>query len=510
MDAISRQDAISHPDEALEDALFSEVVQQETSSINEGNEPTAFTPDIGSADAFQQLLNTVEPTSMGNDSESVFNTESTTVASEEEQSLEQIDVTLVQPLKVNDVDGEQDTSRIEANTESIKPAEDEQSFLVEENTSSDIEEDLHVAMESLTVASSLVGERESEQSVQEIQQEQEPVVPEDTIKENNAESAKAPRKTPFYLRPLFIVGIIVSILSLLALGVVYVINDYQKGTVATQASSSSEHQSQSTPIAEPGLLEGEEGEPSQEILNPNKLFNGIDTPGDSNQEYTDIDPITQKTITKLESQISQLKSDLATEKSLREADQSKIRQLTIAQEDWQAKASALNAQITDLNRENGWLKEDATKSKQQISALNEIKSKLEVDLRTEQRISASEKESRLLAEKRYAELVNSRSTELEAMREEMASLRSTFVSTFSEKKSRDAKSMLAKLHFVNLDFDSKTGHFIKMENGKPTGKLTLSAGETLIGRGVVKNVDDYGCITFTDNETYQPLNGYCP
>ncbi|MCC4819992.1 hypothetical protein LMH81_26115, partial [Vibrio lentus] len=151
------------------------------------------------------------------------------------------------------------------------------------------------------------------------------------------------------------------------------------------------------------------------------------------------------------------------------------------------------------------------KSKKEITTLKDRNNELLIDLEAEKRITAREREARISAEKRYVDLVNSRSEELKALNATVEQLRGDFRVAFDEKNSREAEKLLSQLQFININKTTMVGTYIKVRNGKPVGQpLTLEAGETVIGRGVIEKVDAYGCLTFTDGKQYQPLNGYCP
>lgn len=69
---------------------------------------------------------------------------------------------------------------------------------------------------------------------------------------------------------------------------------------------------------------------------------------------------------------------------------------------------------------------------------------------------------------------------------------------------------LAELRWIGIDYKQSAAIFEVYRNGiKDKKPIKVITGESILGRGVVLNVDDYGCVTFESGKKYQPLNGKC-
>lgn len=309
-------------------------------------------------------------------------------------------------------------------------------------------------------------------------------------------------KHPWYLNTFIILGGVFGFLALIGMGLY----------LAFSASSNS---TSTTPIVkqEPVQATNIEALPATDgsgITN-DKLFNGLDaTTKQSAVDYTDSDPITKQTIASLELKLKSAQKQVATatrqvgalqsEKNVLEREKASLTELRSKA---MQKLSAAQSDIKFLN-------DELTQKKSDIQVLTEKNNELIIAVASEKRLLSSEKEARLTAEKRYVALVASRSQELIDMTEAVDNLSARVESTFAEKNQREAEQMLSQLQLVMVDPATSVGKFLVMRNGKPIKDITLESGETLVGRGMVESVDDYGCITFTDGHQYEPLNGYCP
>ncbi|MEZ8241002.1 MULTISPECIES: hypothetical protein [Vibrio] len=332
------------------------------------------------------------------------------------------------------------------------------------------------------------------ESIEEVDSEQDNMVEEESY------------KAPIYLRKWFILIIMLSIISVMILGVIYSFMSASEGAIKSPQQANAQPFNQSLVREQPSL----EGGTDLTKSGVDQLFNGLAV-GETleDRDYTDSDPITRKTILTLENENLQLKSDLSVTKESLQQSQKDYRQVLSDKELTISKLSKANDEIEKLKLDIKWLNKDITSKVTKISNLTSINTQLSIDVEAEKRISKREKEARLVAENRYVELVNSRSKELMDINQSLGQLQTEFKNVIDEKNSRDAHKKLRHLLFVNVS--NGVGKFFKVKDGEPYGELlTLQTGENLIGRGEVLAVDPYGCIRFKDGKQYQPVNGFCP
>lgn len=319
---------------------------------------------------------------------------------------------------------------------------------------------------------------------------------------------------PWFLNPIVFISGFVGILILIIIGVYFsfssssspkrVASPYTNQT-ATLGGSPNVTKLNTTPSSSSTLdLPGNENSMDQ-------LFNGVDSEVKiDNTDYTNQDPITRDTIAKYKTELNQVNNDLDVAQKAYASEQQVTRTLSQDLDAAQKRSSELRKDISDLESKLRWEQEDKKKAQEDLKIALENLDKMRVDLASEKRLTEREKQARLDAEKRYVDLVNSRSDEFLAMTRSMEKLRNEFTQTFAEKNQREAKATLSQLRFISVDPITGVGNYIKMKDGKAIEPLTLEKGETLIGRGVVSKVDSYGCVVFDDGGSYEPINGYCP
>ncbi|NCO45425.1 MAG: hypothetical protein GW890_02900 [Vibrio sp.] len=319
---------------------------------------------------------------------------------------------------------------------------------------------------------------------------------------------------PWFLNPIAFISGFVGLLILIIIGVYFsflsssspkkVASSYSNQTATLGGRRNITKQS-TTPSSSSTLdLPGNESSIDQ-------LFNGVDSEVKiDNTDYTDQDPITRDTIAKYKTELNQVNNDLDVAQKAYASEQQVTRTLSQDLDAAQKRSSELRKDISDLESKLRWEQEDKKKAQEDLKIALENLDKMRVDLASEKRLTEREKQARLDAEKRYVDLVNSRSDEFLAMTRSMEKLRNEFTQTFAEKNQREAKATLSQLRFISVDPITGVGNYIKMKDGKAIEPLTLEKGETLIGRGVVSKVDSYGCVVFDDGGSYEPINGYCP
>lgn len=326
-------------------------------------------------------------------------------------------------------------------------------------------------------------------------------------------SATDSSSIPWFLNPIVFISGFVGLLILIIIGVYF---SFSSSSSPKKVVSSYSNQSTTlggspnvtklnTALSSSTLdLPGNEGSMDQ-------LFNGVDSEVKiDNTDYTNQDPITRDTIAKYKTELNQVNNDLKVAQKAYATEQQITRTLSQDLDATQKRSSELRKDISDLESKLRWEQEDKKKAQQDLKIALENLDKMRVDLASEKRLTEREKQARLDAEKRYVDLVNSRSDEFLAMTRSMEKLRNEFTQTFAEKNQREAKATLSQLRFISVDPITGVGNYIKMKNGKAIEPLTLQKGETLIGRGVVSKVDSYGCVVFDDGGSYEPINGYCP
>ena len=492
MEEISKHDSISHPsDDSVSDDLFQEALAEESPKPEMNPETSSFTTSDNVNDAFSQLVNNSNANGpIGVDESGVMS------QLKSDDSLSDNDVT------VDSIDT-QDTSSFEL--------EEPQANLDSSNSDND---DLNDAMSFLTP------QPHNEQS-------QNADLNADNSNDIELADAEVEQvelateyKPPFYLKGWFFIAIGITIVSLIVFGIYSFIADYKSNSApptyqTTSVAQPTQAQSAQTTttsdqVDEPTITNFSNG--SNADQNVDQIFNGLSTQRvEDTNDYTDIDPITQRTITGLESKILQYESDLKISNKKVESLTGEVRALKEQRKSMQTELSQAKQKYTELLQQKEWLEEDLDKSKKEIRTLKDRNNELLIDLEAEKRITAREKEARISAEKRYVDLVNSRSEELKNLNKTVEQLRGDFRVAFDEKNSKEAEKLLSQLQFISINPSTMVGKYIKIRNGRPIGKpLTLEAGETLLGRGVIEKVDAYGCLIFTDGKQYEPLNGYCP
>lgn len=492
MEEISKHDSISHPsDDSVRDDLFQEALAEEAQKSEVNSETSNFANNDNVHDAFSQLVNNSNANGpIGVDESGVMS------------QLKSDDSISGNDVPVNSIDT-QDTSSFEL--------EEPQTNLDSSNSEN---EDLNDAMSFLTPQPQNEPNQDAELSINDSKDIE--------LADSKEEKVEIPTayKAPFYLQGWFFIAIGITIVFVIGFGVYSFIADYKSKSSppsyqANSAAQTTQVQNTPTPkISEkdnaPTVIEHSTGINVDQ--NVDQLFNGLSTERvqDTN-DYTDIDPITQRTITGLESEISQYEIDLKISNQKVDSLISEVRVLKEQRNSIQTELSQAKQKYAELLQQKEWLEEDLEKSKQEIITLKDRNNELLIDLEAEKRITEREKEARISAEKRYVDLVNSRSEELKNLNTTVDKLRGEFRVAFDEKNSRDAEKLLSQLQFISINPSTMVGKYVKIRNGKPTGKpLTLEAGETLLGRGVIEKVDAYGCLIFTDGKQYEPLNGYCP
>ncbi|MEZ9701012.1 hypothetical protein AB4455_03575 [Vibrio sp. 10N.261.46.E12] len=486
MEEISKHDSISHPsDDSVSDDLFQEALAEESPEPEENIETPNFINNDHVNDAFSQLVNNSNANGpVGVD-----------------------DNGLMSQLKPEDSLSGSDEELYSVDTQ------EEASFDLEDTpkdleTNNPDDSDLNDAMSFLTPQMQESANTDA--------------IKEDESADSIEENVEIPNeyKPPFYLQGWFFIAIGITIVLALVFGVYSFIADYKSKSAQPPHQSNQVAQTVQTQNTQTKTSIEQSGTPEivevsssiKSDQNVDQLFNGLSTERvqDTN-DYTDIDPITQRTITSLESTILQHESDLKVSTQKVESLTNEVRVLKEQRISIQTELSQAKQKHTELQQQKVWLEEDLDKSKKEITTLKDRNNELLIDLEAEKRITAREREARISAEKRYVDLVNSRSEELKALNATVEQLRGDFRVAFDEKNSREAEKLLSQLQFININKTTMVGTYIKVRNGKPVGQpLTLEAGETVIGRGVIEKVDAYGCLTFTDGKQYQPLNGYCP
>ena len=491
MEEISKHDSISHPSsDSVSDDLFQEALAEESPEPEENIETPNFINYDNVNDAFSQLVNNSNANGpVGVDDNGLMSK----LKSEDSLSGSDEEPYSVDTQEEASFDLEDTQKDLESNNPDDSDLNDALSFLtpqMQESANTDaIKED----------------ESKEDESAESI--------------EENVEISNE-YKPPFYLQGWFFIVIGITIVLAIVFGVYSIIADYKSKSAQLPHQSNQVEQNVQTQNAQaktsfeqsgtPEIIDVSSGIKSDQ--NVDQLFNGLSTERvqDTN-DYTDIDPITQRTITSLESTILQHESDLKVSTQKVESLTNEVRVLKEQRISIQTELSQAKQKHTELQQQTVWLEEDLDKSKKEITTLKDRSNELLIDLEAEKRITAREREARISAEKRYVDLVNSRSEELKALNATVEQLRGDFRVAFDEKSSREAEKLLSQLQFININKTTMVGTYVKVRNGKPVGQpLTLEAGETVIGRGAIETVDAYGCLTFTDGKQYQPLNGYCP
>lgn len=344
----------------------------------------------------------------------------------------------------------------------------------------------------------------------------------DEVKTGDNVAINESKAVPWYFKPNVMIAGILGILVLFFGGIVWLIfgslnldSTAPSGAPITQQVNSFEPQpSYEMPTEE--LLFNEQLEPDtpapdiqSNITSTDQMFNGVDIIHVVNDaDYTNIDPITK-------SMIDRLKGALIESKAQVSAHEVTIQQHLSTIENYETQTQELKRHVEKLSSEKQAITQKWQNSESmrvalnnELSEKNETIRNLRIEIETEKRLTDREKQGRILAEKRYTELQTAQSQEFLGMQTAISQLGARFDDVMKEKKTQEAKKLLAQLTY--LDILDGVGRFVVMKNGKPIKEITLSKGEPLVGRGVVSSVDRYGCITFEDGKQYQPLNGYCP
>ncbi|HHC6921278.1 TPA: hypothetical protein ACN33X_001439 [Vibrio parahaemolyticus] len=209
----------------------------------------------------------------------------------------------------------------------------------------------------------------------------------------------------------------------------------------------------------------------------------------------------QQKINELQSQISQentKKNDLANLATEAESERDNaLRQLQTVQKDLEQLKREKSINDADYQKVINGLKEEITNVEGELAKSKNIIDKQNIQLqesKTRASLQAS-RDSKVIAE--LAQNVKSLTEQI------------TKLNTPKKSAPRNRKP-LAELRFIGANYAENSMIFEVYRSGVKDNKpIQLSKGEQLNGRGVIANIDDYGCISFTTGKQYQPMNAKC-
>jgi hypothetical protein len=249
------------------------------------------------------------------------------------------------------------------------------------------------------------------------------------------------------------------------------------------------------------------------------LFNGLageDKSIDKSVDYANTDETTKSIIERLQTEVeSKDATILALNEEVRakEISLSRLRQDSADIKDEIAKANtSIRNMKTDLESVRKELN-DEHKSRLDAEA-NRDKAIDDLDL--EKLASATLNEKLSLTEKeldrersRVERLVTADSDGYANVVKQLEGLKADFNTKLQVKQATKVEKMLSQLKLVSVDPSAGQGVFLKIKDGRAVGEITLTVGETLVGRGKVSAIDSYGCVYFEDDKHYEPINGFC-
>lgn len=255
-----------------------------------------------------------------------------------------------------------------------------------------------------------------------------------------------------------------------------------------------------------GLIDG-----TATSINDESVYNGIVGVSEP-QAITDIvnrDPEVGQYINGLKLDLKRLQSELDI------ANESKSRLADKAAASTQ-KVDVLNDELTRSKNQKSDLEKSLDASEQafkkfkadaesNINALKSENDKLQIRNKTLGAEIDNIRQSSLVREQKDKEALADLSTQLSQVLAELGKLNKS-----NQSNKPRARTPLAELRYLGMDYEKLAGIFEVIRNGRKDSKpIYLTKGESLLGRGVIQNVDDYGCITFTNGRQYEPLNGAC-
>lgn len=249
----------------------------------------------------------------------------------------------------------------------------------------------------------------------------------------------------------------------------------------------------------------------QTPTNDQSLFNGLTGVQGQSNKYHNIDianqdPAVRALIESQNSEISALKSQIISESNEKEqlADVAaeNERLLSIATQNFERAKN--NVEILKAEKSEIQL-QFHSKSK----ALQETVSDLKAELVKRDEKIATLQESISLQQNVAADRAADDSNKIAELANQVASLTEAVNKSMSAKKKAPRKP-LAELRFIGTDYKNKQVIYEVYRSGaKDKEPIRLSKDETLFGRGKIANIDDYGCITFTNGKNYQAMNAKC-
>lgn len=344
-----------------------------------------------------------------------------------------------------------------------------------------------------------------------------------TVDEGQATPTEQAAPLPFWLSIKFLVCVaLVTFLGIV--GMIYQVFSDLDATPSTSVTNGQTVNSATTNVPQPSTISGNVKPPvsgpriseSESNSHPNTasidvLWNGVDVNTQKDQaDYTDSDPITRERIATLQNQLNVAKEKLEKANELNAMKESELQRTAKRLDETLQTVIKKNADLEALKKK--WDQEIETVrqlNKRVADGQNQVSS-LQSDLMTEKKLTLREKEAKELAEQRYSELLASQSKEFIELKNSVSNLEGRFDDVLSERQLQEAKKYLSQLSLISVDTESGVGKFAVIRNGQALKPITLKSGEELKGRGIVSRIDPYGCITFEDGQSYEPLNGYCP
>ncbi|MFM2668686.1 hypothetical protein AAFX24_28485 [Vibrio mediterranei] len=321
-----------------------------------------------------------------------------------------------------------------------------------------------------------------------------------------------PTKLPLFAQKRFVYGVVVLFVCVIISGgailVRSIYNALNPAPVA-QVQESQQIPAVDAPVTLTASDDANQVISASENDTSNQLFNGIGVEVSAvDADLANAAPLLKEYITRLEGSLQTAKSELTQAEARRKALNEQLISQQNTSKQLRAELLATNETLEDRTRE---LEARNTEIQTLNDSLNAngaalVKERNEVTRVTKQ--LRSEKVARQAAEKRYTELANTRNDDLTKIQQQLVELQKS-VSKSNQRAARPA-SKPSNLRYIDTNESDGLALFGVLRNGVAVKKISLSKGEYLIGRGVVEEVDDYGCIILEGGKIYEPVGAFCP
>lgn len=246
-------------------------------------------------------------------------------------------------------------------------------------------------------------------------------------------------------------------------------------------------------------------------MNDAELYNGVEgVEPNTLRDIVNRDPEVGRYINELKSEHSRLQQELTQANDVKERLADEISSA-------RSQLETMNQHSVSIEQENANLANKLTSAEEKFAALkNESKSeisKLQEEVKG-LRLDNQKKDEDIVKIREQATLKEQENLKiLETTNKQMTILLKR-LDSFSVNQQQPKKPVrrapLAELRYIGMDMTELAALFEVIRNGTPDkNPIRLKKGENLKGRGVIQNIDDYGCITFVTGKKYQPLNGNC-